>query len=41
MSLIHTCEPCGANAFDYPTELGRHADALPANPQDRMPWSYR
>jgi len=31
MSLIHTCELCGANAFDYLTELDRHADALPAN----------
>ena len=41
MSLIHTCELCGANAFDYLTELDRHADALPANPQDWMPWNYR
>ena len=41
MSLIHTCELCGVNAFDYLTELDRHADALPANPQDWMPWNYR
>ena len=26
MSLIHTCELCGANPFDYLTELDRHAD---------------
>ena len=25
MSLIHTCELCGANSFDYLTELQRHA----------------
>lgn len=41
MSLIHTCELCGANAFDYLTELERHAGELPANPQDWMPWNYR
>jgi len=26
MSLIHTCELNGANAFDYLTELQRHAE---------------
>jgi hypothetical protein len=41
MSLIHTCELCGANAFDYLTELERHAGELTANPQDWMPWNYR
>ena len=41
MSLIHTCELCGANAFDYLTELERHAGELSANPQDWMPWNYR
>ncbi len=25
MSLIHTCQLCGANSFDYLTELQRHA----------------
>lgn len=25
ISLIHTCELCGANPFDYLTELQRHA----------------
>ena len=24
MSLIHTCQLCGANSFDYLTELQRH-----------------
>ncbi len=28
MSLIHTCELCGANPFDYLTELQKHAGEL-------------
>jgi transposase len=41
MSLICTCELCGANPFDYLTELERHADEVRANPQHWMPWNYR
>ena len=41
MSLIYTCELCGSNPFDYLTELERHADELPTNAQDWMPWNYR
>ena len=41
MSLIHTCALCGANPFDYLTELERHTDELAANPQDWMPWNCR
>jgi transposase len=41
MSLIHTCELGGVNPFDYLTELERHADELPAHPQNWMPWNYR
>jgi transposase len=41
MSLIHTCELCGTNAFDYLTELEHHADDLSSNPPDWMPWNYR
>jgi transposase len=41
MSLIHTCELCATNPFDYLTELERHADELPSNPQNWMPWNYR
>jgi len=37
MSLIHTCELNGANAFDYLTELQRHAAELSAHPQEWMP----
>jgi hypothetical protein len=41
MSLIHTCELCGANPFDYLTEFERHAGELSSNPQNWMPWNYR
>ena len=41
MSLIHTCELCGANPFDYLTELDRHADLAATEPQNWMPWNYR
>ena len=41
MSLIHTCQLCGANSFDYLTELQRHAQELVDNPTDWMPWNYR
>jgi transposase len=40
MSLIHTCQLCGANSFDYLTELQRHAQELAAKPAEWMPWSY-
>ena len=41
MSLIHTCRLCGANSFEYLTELQRHARELTANPAQWMPWNYR
>jgi len=41
MSLIHTCELNGVNAFDYLTELQRHAGEVKRNPAEWMPWSYR
>jgi transposase len=41
MSLIHTCELCGANPFDYLTELQRHAAELALPPGEWMPWNYR
>jgi integrase len=37
MSLIHTCELNGVNAFDYLTELNQHADELAASPADGTP----
>jgi hypothetical protein len=41
MSLIHTCELCGANPFDYLSELQRRAAELPISPSAWMPWNYR
>ena len=41
MSLIHTAELCGANPFDYLTQLQRHAGELAAAPAQWMPWNYR
>ena len=41
MSLIHTCQLCGANSFDYLTELQRHAQKLATRPAEWMPWNYR
>jgi transposase len=41
MSLIHTCEVNGANAFEYLTELLRHADELKHKPSAWLPWNYR
>ena len=41
MSLIHTCELCHANPFDYLTELERHADDAASHPQNWLPWNYR
>ena len=41
MGLIHTCEICGGNPFDYLTDLDCHADQAASNPQDWMPWNYR
>lgn len=41
MTLIYTCELNGANAYDYLTELQRHAEKVAATPADWMPWNYR
>ena len=41
MTLIHTCELCGANPSDYLTELQRHAAAVAAAPAEWLPWNYR
>jgi transposase len=40
MSLIYTSQLCGANPFDYLTELQRHRRELFKNPSDWMPWNY-
>lgn len=41
MSLIHTCELCDTNSFDYLTELQKHAPEVVAQAGRGMPWSYR
>jgi hypothetical protein len=41
MSLIHTCELEGVNAFEYLVALQRHADALKETPGAWLPWTYR
>jgi len=41
MSLIATCELCGANPFDYLSELDHHASKAASNPAAWMPWNYR
>jgi hypothetical protein len=40
MSLIHTCQLHGVNAFDYLTTLQLNAGELARRPQDWMPWNY-
>lgn len=40
MSLIHTAELCGANAFDYLVTLLRRADEVRVAPAEWMPWNY-
>jgi transposase len=41
MSLIHTAKLCGANPFDYLTEMQRHAAEVARNPAAWLPWNYR
>ena len=41
MSLIHTAELNGIDAFDYLVALQRHHKRVVANPGDWMPWNYK
>jgi transposase len=41
MSLIHTCQLCGANPFQYLTELQQHGEELSRSPEQWVPWNYR
>ena len=41
MSLIYTCQLCGANPFEYLTELQRHAEQVASAPAVWLPWNYR
>jgi transposase len=40
MSLIHACELCGTNPFDYLTQLQKHAYELARKPAQWLPWNY-
>jgi hypothetical protein len=41
MSLIHTAELNGINAFDYLVAVLRHPQESAARPADWMPWTYQ
>jgi hypothetical protein len=41
MSLIHTCELCGANPFEYLEALRANSDVLKEQPALWMPWNYQ
>ena len=40
MSLIYTCQLCGADPFDYLTQLYRRSPELSHSRHDWMPWNY-
>lgn len=40
MSLIFTCQSCGANPFRYLQALQQHATAVALDPQRWLPWNY-
>jgi hypothetical protein len=40
MSLIYTAELCGANPFDYLTQLQRHPQEVARAPARWLPWNY-
>ena len=41
MSLIHTAQLCGENAFEYLTALLTYAPAVAEAPASWMPWNWR
>lgn len=41
MSLIYTCERCGADPLEYLVELQKHSAELAENPGAWMAWNYR
>ena len=41
MSLIYTCQLCGANPFEYLQALQVHAETVQQNAQQWLPWNYR
>ena len=41
MSIIHTCQLCNVNAFDYLQALQIHAEKVQADAARWLPWNYR
>ena len=41
MSLIHTCELEGVNAFEYLVQLQKNLERVETHPADWLPWNYR
>ena len=41
MSLIHTCNLCKVNPFEYLKTLQQHSSDLFRNPDKWMPWNYK
>lgn len=41
MSLIHTCELCGVNPFEYLQALQIHAQNVLTRAALWLPWNYR
>lgn len=41
MSLIHSCQLAGVNAFEYLTVLQEHAEAVARDAARWLPWNYR
>jgi len=40
LSIIHTCELNGVNAFDYITQLQKNSEEVKKNPSKWLPWNY-
>ena len=41
MSLIHTCNLCNANPFEYLKTLQEHSSLVIKNPKKWMPWNFQ
>jgi hypothetical protein len=41
MSIIHTCNLSGINAFEYLTVLEKNSREIFKNPNQWLPWNYR
>jgi transposase len=40
MSLIYTCQLCGANPFNYLQVLQTHAELVQTSAHQWLPWNY-